>query len=218
MFNFSDPYLLIARIPALLIGFAVHEYGHAWMADRLGDPTPRSMGRLTLNPIAHLDFFGTLMALFFYFGWAKPVMTNPSYYRKDKRRGHMMVAAAGPVMNFIIAFFTLLLMYISALWLPKTQWSPYLSIILQTILFLNLCLGVFNLIPIPPLDGFSILKGVMPYSMYNQLYVLERYGFLILLLVLVSGAAGSILWPLVNAIYFIFNEIILLLFRPFLGG
>ena len=108
MFGFNLT-TLIANIPALLIGFAFHEYAHAWAADRLGDPTPRSQGRLTLNPLVHLDLFGTLMAFLYQFGWAKPVMTNPQYFKGDKLRGRMLVSLAGPTMNLIVAFVALLL-------------------------------------------------------------------------------------------------------------
>lgn len=215
--NFSYA-TLIANIPALLIGFAVHEYAHAWMADRLGDPTPRSQGRLTLNPLVHLDFFGALMALFFRFGWAKPVMTQPQYYRGDKRRGHMMVAAAGPIMNFIVAFVTLFLWYLTIYWFHGSTWISTINLIFEAILILNLCLGVFNLIPIPPLDGFSILTGLVPQRTADKLYVLEQYGFLILIIVLITGIAGAILSPVVNGILAVYKIIITLILSPFLGA
>ena len=215
--NYINPYFMIATVPALLIGFAVHEYGHAWMADRLGDPTPRSLGRLTLNPIAHLDFLGALMALFFLFGWAKPVLTNPSYYRGDKRKGHMMVAAAGPMMNFIVAFAVLFLMYPVMYWLRGSTWGQYVNLVLYVTVLLNLGLGIFNLIPIPPLDGFSILRGVLPWHMANKLYFLEKYGFVILLVLLLTNAASRILIPLRSGIYYAYASIIEVILKPFFG-
>lgn len=210
--------ILIANIPALLIGFAFHEFAHAWAADRLGDPTPRSQGRLTLNPFVHLDLFGTIMALLFRFGWAKPVMTNPQYYRGDKKTGHMLVSAAGPIMNFCIAFVTMFIWFLTLYLLPNSEWSHYINLIFQAIVILNLCLGIFNLLPIPPLDGFSILLGLLPERLGSKLYFLEQYGFLILMLLILTGLTRNILYPLMNGIYTVYAKIVLLVLSPFFGA
>ncbi len=216
MFGFDIP-TLIANVPALLIGFAFHEYAHGWVADRLGDPTPRSQGRLTLNPIAHLDFFGTLMALLFRFGWAKPVMTNPQYYRGDKRRGHMLVALAGPSMNLIMAFIVMFLWFLTLQWLQGSEWSSIILLIFQSTVFMNLGLGVFNLLPIPPLDGFAVLGGILPARFTPQLHVLEQYGMIILMVFLFTNILSKILSPVVIGIFIAYQKIISLILTPFLG-
>jgi len=216
LFGFDIP-TLIANVPALLIGFAFHEYAHGWVADRLGDPTPRSQGRLTLNPIAHLDFFGTLMALLFRFGWAKPVMTNPQYYRGDKRRGHMLVALAGPGMNLIMAFIVMFLWFLTLQWLQGSEWSSIILLIFQSTVFMNLGLGVFNLLPIPPLDGFAVLGGILPARFTPQLHVLEQYGMIILMVFLFTNILSKILSPVVIGIFIVYQKIISLILTPFLG-
>jgi len=216
LFGFDIP-TLIANVPALLIGFAFHEYAHGWVADRLGDPTPRSQGRLTLNPIAHLDFFGTLMALLFRFGWAKPVMTNPQYYRGDKRRGHMLVALAGPSMNLIMAFIVMFLWFLTLQWLQGSEWSSIILLIFQSTVFMNLGLGVFNLLPIPPLDGFAVLGGILPARFTPQLHVLEQYGMIILMVFLFTNILSKILSPVVIGIFIAYQKIISLILTPFLG-
>ncbi|HUX47298.1 MAG TPA: site-2 protease family protein [Desulfosporosinus sp.] len=216
MFGFDLP-SIIANIPALLIGFAFHEFAHAWAADRLGDPTPRSQGRLTLNPIAHLDLFGTLMALLYRFGWAKPVMTNPQYYRGDKKRGQMLVALAGPIMNLLIAFVVMFLWFLTMHWMQGSEWSSIISIIFQSTVLMNLGLGIFNLLPIPPLDGFAVLRGILPVRFAPQLHLLEQYGMFILIFLLFTPILGTVLYPAVDGIYNAYKAIIILILTPFLG-
>jgi Zn-dependent protease len=207
----------IANIPALMIGFAFHEFAHAWVADRLGDPTPRSQGRLTLNPIAHLDLFGTLMALLFRFGWAKPVMTNPQYYRGNKRRGHMMVALAGPIMNLFMAFVVMFLWFLTMHWTQGSAWGSYIQPIFEATVFMNLGLGIFNLLPIPPLDGFAVLEGVLPERFAPQLHVIQQYGMIILMVLLFTDILSKVLFPAVNGIAYVYQSIIILILTPFLG-
>lgn len=215
MFDFNLP-TIIANIPALIIGFAFHEFAHAWVADRLGDPTPRSQGRLTLNPLSHLDPFGTLMALLYRFGWAKPVMTNPRYYKGNKRRGQMLVSLAGPVMNFLTAFIVMLLWFLTMHWIQESAWSDIISQVFQATVFMNLGLGIFNLIPIPPLDGFAVLRGLLPERFDHQLHVLEQYGMLILIILLFTDIVNNILYPAMNAIATAYQAIIILILTPFL--
>ena len=216
MFGFDLP-SIIANIPALLIGFAFHEFAHGWVADRLGDPTPRSQGRLTLNPIAHLDLFGTLMALLYRFGWAKPVMTNPQYYRGDKKQGQMLVALAGPIMNLLIAFVVMFLWFLTMHWIQGSAWSIYIERVFEATVFMNLGLGIFNLLPIPPLDGFAVLVGVLPQRFTPQLHMLEQYGMIILVILLFTDILGKVLFPAVNGIAFAYQTIITLILTPFLG-
>ena len=208
---------IIANIPALMIGFAFHEFAHAWVADRLGDPTPRSQGRLTLNPISHLDLFGTLMALLYRFGWAKPVMTNPQYYKGNKRRGQMQVALAGPLMNLFMAFVVMLLWFLTMHWIRGSEWSSIISLVFQSTVFMNLGLGIFNLLPIPPLDGFAVLRGVLPERFDPQLHVLEQYGMIILVILLFTDILGKVLFPAVSGIAYAYQAIIALILTPFLG-
>lgn len=216
MFDFNLT-TIIANIPALMIGFAFHEFAHAWVADRLGDPTPRSQGRLTLNPFVHLDLFGTLMALLYRFGWAKPVMTNPHYYRGDKRRGQILVALAGSIMNLITAFVIMLLWFLTMFWTQGSEWSAIISLVFQSAVFMNLGLGIFNLLPIPPLDGFGVLRGLLPEQFAPQLQVLEQYGMIILIVLLFTDILGKVLSPAVIGIFNVYQKIISLILTPFLG-
>lgn len=216
MFDFSLPGI-IANVPALMIGFAFHEFAHAWVADRLGDPTPRSQGRLTLNPFVHLDLFGTLMALLYRFGWAKPVMTNPLYYRGDKRRGQIMVSLAGSVMNLLVAFVVMFIWFVTMLSLESSQWSEILSLVFQSTVLMNLGLGIFNLLPIPPLDGFGVLSGLLPGRYAPQLRMMEQYGMIILVLLLFTDVFGKVLSPVRFEIFYAYQKIITLILTPFLG-
>lgn len=216
MFDFNLV-TIIANIPALMIGFAFHEFAHAWVADRLGDPTPRSQGRLTLNPFVHLDLFGTLMALLYRFGWAKPVMTNPHYYRGDKRRGQIMVSLAGSVMNLIVAFVAMLLWFVTMLWIQGSEWYDIIYLVFESIVYMNLGLGVFNLLPIPPLDGFGVLGGLLPERFASQLNMVEQYGMIILIVLLFTDILGKVLSPAVFGILLVYQKIITLLLTPFIG-
>ncbi|HBV89114.1 MAG TPA: site-2 protease family protein [Desulfosporosinus sp.] len=198
-----------------MIGFAFHEFAHAWVADRLGDPTPRSQGRLTLNPFVHLDLFGTIMALLYRFGWAKPVITNPHYYRGDKRRGQILVALAGSIMNLVIAFVLMLLWFITMLGIQGSEWSGIISLVFQSAVLMNLGLGVFNLLPIPPLDGFTVFGGLLPERFAPQLRVIEQYGMIILIVLLFTDILGKILSPAVIGIFYAYQKIISLILTPF---
>jgi len=173
------------RILILLIAFPVHELAHAITADRLGDSTPRYHGRITLNPLAQLNLLGSFLMLFVGLGWAY-VPINPSALRPNPRTGHMIVAAAGPVSNLIMAVLCALLWHSLS---PALQTFNSLAL-LQAVLFLlfnfawiNLALFFLNLVPITPLDGFFVLKGLLPYDLAYQLEKLQRFGFLIFLAV-----------------------------------
>lgn len=210
---------LIANVPALLIGFAFHEFAHAWVADLLGDPTPRSQGRLTLNPFVHLDIFGSLMALLFRFGWAKPVMINPTYFKGNPLRGRMLVALAGPVMNLLLAFLSMLAWLATSVFLQGSQWSQYSSVLTQifmAIVLMNLGLGIFNLIPIPPLDGFAVLSGLLPARYARYLWALESYGMIILALLLLTNILGSVLSPIMSGLFNLYLNVGQLIFSPWL--
>ncbi|NPA90977.1 MAG: site-2 protease family protein [Chloroflexi bacterium] len=181
-------------LPAVIIGFTLHEYAHAWMAVRLGDPTPRWEGRLTLNPLKHLDPLGTLLVFIAFVGWAKPVRWNPRNLRVPIRWGVLLVAAAGPVMNLLLAIAGALLLR----GVMGGVHSPVLHRVLYVFVSFNVLLFVFNLIPLPPLDGFAVLSSLAPPSWHELIGLLQRYGTLVLLLLLFLP--GSFLGPLLHAI------------------
>lgn len=216
MINFDLP-TFIALIPALLIGLAFHEFAHAWMADYLGDPTPRSQGRLTLNPLVHLDIFGTIMILFYRFGWAKPVQINPNNFRGNPLRARMFVSLAGPVMNLSIAFISMLIWGICEIFLQSSAWWDAFLPVLINIVSLNIGLGVFNLIPIPPLDGFAVLGGILPRNLAEKFWTLEPYGILVLMVLLFTNVLGNILVPMREAIFNLYQIIIFRVLSLFFG-
>ncbi len=183
---------ILIALPIILLSLTVHEYAHAAVANALGDPTARWQGRLTLNPIAHLDVFGTLtLILTQRFGWAKPVPINPAYF-KDWRRGMMLVGVAGPLANLALAF---LLGLPLRLGIPM----PYtLGRLVVSGLIINLGLAAFNLIPIPPLDGSRLLLGVLRGRNLYVYHQIESYGSFILLLLVFSGATRVIILPIMN--------------------
>lgn len=174
---------LIARAIVLLIAFTVHELAHAVTADRLGDPTPRRMGRITLNPLAHLDPFGTIMLLLVGFGWAKPVMVNPMNLRGNPRTSMAIVAIAGPISNIVMAMMGALIFRLGLVdftFNSTLEFLPSPAFLLSEFVWINLILAFFNLIPIPPLDGSKILYAFLPAEWVYRIQPLERFGFLIL--------------------------------------
>lgn len=179
------------RIVAILIAVTFHEYAHAWMADRLGDPTPRLRGRLSLNPIVHLDLLGSLLLLVAGFGWAKPVQVNPRYFT-NWRRGMMIVAVAGPLANITLAFLIGL-----PFQLALVDRSMLVGQVALTAIYFNAVLAVFNLLPVPPLDGSRILSGLLPPAQALAYDRLAQYGpLLLLVLILLPGSfIGSIIGP-----------------------
>jgi Zn-dependent protease len=195
---FGDPVAflqrLVLQIPALLLAVTVHEVSHGFVADRLGDPTARRQGRLTLNPLPHLDPLGALAFVLAGFGWAKPVPVN-AFNLRHPIRDMAWVAAAGPLSNFVVAFLALLLFQFAA---PRMETpffaNPILGVLRYAYLF-NLGLGIFNLIPLPPLDGGHFLPYIFPRARWTLLHQLEQYGPLILILLVMSGATSYIMQP-----------------------
>ena len=171
---------LVARAIVLLIAFTLHELAHALTADYLGDPTPRRMGRITLNPLKHLDPVGTIMLLISGFGWAKPVMVNPYNMRGNPHTSMAIVAAAGPITNLVLAGLGALPFRLGWMF-PSFTAGTSGDFLLTQFVWINLVLAFFNLLPVPPLDGYRILMGLLPLDMAIKLRPLERYGFLILL-------------------------------------
>ncbi|MCL0032618.1 site-2 protease family protein [Peptococcaceae bacterium] len=208
MFDFPTPYEVATLIPAVVIALTFHEYAHAVVAYKLGDPTAKHSGRLTLNPIPHVDPIGMLMLFFVGFGWAKPVPVNPYNFNKPKR-DMVLVSLAGPLSNVILAIaFALLFGVFYAFG------SQFLIDVVEKIIWINVVLAVFNMLPIPPLDGSKILAGILPGDS-AWLNYLEQYGFIILIILLLTGILRPILmffieplWALVQ----VFVGIGLLLF------
>jgi Zn-dependent protease len=183
MFGNMNVSTIVARAIVLLVAFTIHELAHAVTADRLGDPTPRRMGRITLNPLAHLDPVGTVMLLISGFGWAKPVMVQPMNLKGNPRTSMAIVAAAGPISNLIMAvLFALPVRFgLVGLSFGSNGILPTLDSLFFEFIWINLILMFFNLIPVPPLDGSKILMGILPVEMASRLRVLDQYGFIILL-------------------------------------
>jgi len=194
---------LVLLAPAFLLAITVHEFSHGYIANRLGDPTAKNAGRLSFNPLVHLDLFGVMALLFIGFGWAKPVPVNPLNLA-NPRRDNLWISLAGPVSNFLSAFvFGLIFRVLSPVLI-----SSDIGIIALNMLFvavwINLILTIFNLLPIPPLDGFHILEGLVSYENYIKLQAFSRYGHFILL--------GLIMFSVITRIH-IFG----ILFNPFLA-
>jgi Zn-dependent protease len=169
-----DPAVQVILIPVIIFALSFHEFSHGWMAYRYGDPTAKNVGRLTLNPMAHLDVFGSLALYLMGFGWAKPVPVDPRYLANPKR-DMMWIALAGPISNLIVALVSgILLSVLLRIGLIGSQ-SPLLMVLIMS-LQINLVLAIFNFIPIPPLDGSRILGGLIPYKYQNELAKFEYYG------------------------------------------
>ncbi len=196
---------LLLSIPAILIAITFHEFAHAWMADRLGDDTPRNQGRLTLNPLKHLDPVGAILLLTAGFGWGKPVQISSNNFNRtiSIRKGNALVSLAGPVMNFILAIvfsiiYGLLAAFGSSFLLTTTGYVIE-QIILYTI-SINVGLGVFNLIPLPPLDGSKILLGFLP-SRARAWYTNHEYIlYIIFIAIWITPIAGLIIKPVIGFI------------------
>ncbi|KPU42846.1 peptidase family M50 [Oxobacter pfennigii] len=208
---FDNAYLMdrllsgILTLPAILIGLTFHEFAHAYWANKFGDPTPERQGRLTLNPFAHIDLWGLLMFLFAGFGWAKPVQTSPSHYQGDIRKKDIIVSAAGPFANLFVA-----VVFAAMIWLFNMMViedalnslnTSILYIILYRIVWINCILFIFNLIPIPPLDGFHILSNLLPYHVFRFVYTAEKYGYIILMIFILSPFSDLIIGNGASAIY-----------------
>jgi Zn-dependent protease len=182
---------MILRIPALLIAITLHEYAHARVSYALGDPTPKWTGRLSLNPLAHLDPIGLLMLWIFRFGWAKPVQINPSYYDNPKK-GIMLVSLAGPLANLAIAFLTLIVLKIG-FFAGSILFYNFVYILYMY----NIVLAVFNLIPIPPLDGSKILGSFLRGKNLYDFQKFSNYGPLILIFLAYFGLLNIIMNPMI---------------------
>jgi Zn-dependent protease len=194
----------IILAPPLLLALTLHEFAHGYVAFRLGDPTAQGAGRLTLNPLKHLDPLGTIAFFIFHIGWAKPVPVNPVYF-KNPQKDMLWVALAGPATNLVLALVSALM--VKTVWL-LAQILPY-SVLGESILvplnhtliasvWINLVLCIFNFLPIPPLDGSRILTGILPNGLARSYASIERYGFILLIILAVSGILSKMIMPLIT--------------------
>ena len=200
---------LIVGLPGIIIAMTVHEWAHARVAYALGDYTPRLQGRLTLNPAAHVDPIGLAMLIIAHFGWAKPVQINPMNF-SNPRRDDILVSLAGPASNLFIAFFALIL--INLLIKIGFPVSDGLEIVFKLIIIYNINFAIFNMLPIPPLDGSHILRNLLPYELARQYELLERYSFIFLILILATPILSYVFVPLQRLIFGIFNAIVGIIF------
>jgi Zn-dependent protease len=195
---------LIIMAPPLLLALTVHEFAHGYVAFRLGDPTAHALGRLTLNPLKHLDPLGTIAFFIVNFGWAKPVPVNPAYFRNPER-DMLWVALAGPATNLALAVISALMAKVISL---LAQLIPYsavgeailvpLSGTLIASVWINLVLCILNVLPIPPLDGSKILAGLLPPDLARSYASFEKYGFLLIILLAVTGVLSKLIVPIIK--------------------
>ena len=196
---------LLLTLPGVIIAITFHEFAHAFAADKLGDDTPRLQGRLSLNPLAHLDPIGSLMLLFARVGWGKPVQINPTNFNRtiSMSKGEAIVSAAGPIMNFILAIIFCVVYFIIQKFagaFAVTQAGNIVMTIIMSTVLVNLGLGIFNLIPIPPLDGSKILKNFLPYKAKAWMESNEYLFYILFLVLWVLGILGNIISPLISLV------------------
>ncbi len=197
---------LLLTIPGVIIAISLHEFAHAWMAVRLGDDTPLRQGRLSIDPLKHLDPIGIMMLMFCGIGWGRPVQIDSSNFNpKYRRNGEALVSLAGPLMNFIIAFVLtlidgLILKFAVASFLSTTPGRVILTMI-QSAIIMNIGLGVFNLIPLPPLDGSKIFIRFMPYNVRNWIYDHEMWFYMAFLVLWITNLSSIIITPIMTGIY-----------------
>ncbi len=190
----------ILTIPAVIIAMTFHEFAHAWMANHFGDTTPKAQGRLTLNPASHIDPFGFVLLLFAGVGWGRPVMINPNQFTSNRSRAtcEALVSLAGPVMNFILAILFTILYFLLGMLGTATGLIGTIALFVLYTIYINIGLGVFNLIPLPPLDGEKIFRNVLPYNaiqwLDNQANTLQ----LVFMILWITGLLGYIVTPVVS--------------------
>ena len=195
MFFNGSLFTMVAGVVIVLMSLTVHEVSHGYAAYKLGDSTAKNEGRLSLNPLKHLDPICALLLFIFGFGWAKPVPVNPYYFNGDRRKGMMLVSFAGPASNLILAF------VLVAIYMAGHLGYSTAGLILSRAITLNIYLAIFNLIPIPPLDGSKILAGFLPQATaYKFLSTVEQYGFLILMVLIFFNITDIVLVPIANVV------------------
>ena len=205
--DFGSLLSMVTRLAAVLLCLTVHETCHGLAAYALGDPTARREHRLSLNPLRHIDWFGLLMMFVAGFGWAKPVPVNPNYFKKPKQ-GMALTALAGPVSNFLLALLTLLAARIFCDVAAYSEANQRILDFLLMVALLSIGLGLFNLLPIPPLDGSKVLFAVLPDGAYNQLMRYERYGMLLLFALVFFDVGSSAFSAAIEWVFELFCRIV----------
>ena len=203
----SGNYLLslLLTLPGVIIAITFHEFAHAYAAYKLGDDTPRMQGRLNLNPLSHMDPIGFVLLIFAHIGWGKPVQINPrNFDRKySMSKGEAIVSVAGPVMNFVLALVFTIIYFAVLKFVPGimlTQWGAIVITMISSTIIVNVGLGVFNLIPLPPLDGSKIFRNFMSYNVKEWLDRYEKYFYIAFLILWITGLAGQIISPIIEFI------------------
>ncbi|MDR1815966.1 MAG: site-2 protease family protein [Clostridiales Family XIII bacterium] len=198
--NFGDFLMSMAIVlPGIVLGITVHEFAHAFSAYRLGDPTPKQMGRVTLNPLAHIDPVGIIALIFVHFGWGKPVVVNPYAFRTHRRLKNIVVDVAGVVTNFVVAFLLMGLLY--ALLIRGVSAGGIGYQIAYYAVMMNVILMLFNLLPIPPLDGFGILTEIFDLRRFRWYEAFYNNGSIILLVLILFNITSGLLTPGMNAVF-----------------
>lgn len=199
---------LLLTVPGVLIALTFHEFAHAWAANKLGDETPRLQGRLNLNPLSHIDPVGFVFLIVAGFGWGKPVQIDPRNFngKYSLSKAEAIVSAAGPIMNFILAFVFLIIYYVlfvvtDAVAGLSMQWQQILFAIITYTVSINIGLGVFNLIPLPPLDGSKILTHFLPYNAREWFYRNQQIFYIVFLILFITRLSSVILTPIFTAVF-----------------
>jgi len=205
---------ILIMVPAMLMALTIHELCHGLSAYWLGDSTAKRDGRLSLNPIKHIDPIGLLLLLFVGFGWAKPVMVNP-YNLKNPKVDMALISIAGPLSNFIMAFLGMMIFYAIFFFAPVTAFTIHAINAVRMFTFINIVLGVFNLLPIPPLDGSKVVAGLLPDSVYRSLPPVGMYGMIFLMILMFTGITGQVIFPIINAVFDAFASVALSFYSLF---
>lgn len=202
---------MLASLPAIIVGLSFHEFAHAKMAIKLGDPTPKMQGRDTLSPLSHIDPIGFLCLLVAHFGWGRPVQIDPRYF-KDPFKGQMLVSLAGPVMNLIIAFISLIVYNIvlasGVLVTMGDVGIEVVRLILEYMVIINIALFIFNLLPLPNFDGSKILMYFVSDKWKMRLLNMEKYGLIIFLIIVITPVADYVISPILITVFNIMQYII----------
>lgn len=214
---------LLLTVPGVLIALTFHEFAHAWAANKLGDETPRVQGRLNLNPLSHIDPVGFVFLIVAGFGWGKPVQIDPRNFngKYSLSKAEAIVSAAGPIMNFILAFVFLIIYYLlfsvtNVLGALSIQWQQVIFLVISYTISINIGLGVFNLIPLPPLDGSKILMHFLPYKAKEWFYNNQQIFYIIFLLIWITGLSSVVLNPIFSGVLNGMNWVVAKLFSLFI--
>lgn len=196
---------LLLTLPGVIVAITFHEFAHAYSAYKLGDDTPKMQGRLNLNPASHIDPVGFILLIFAHFGWGKPVQINPRNFDKkySMSAGEAIVSMAGPIMNFILAIVFSIIYFAVYKFAPAfigTELGFYIMLMIQSAMVVNVGLGVFNLIPLPPLDGSKIFRNFMSYNVKMWLDKYQHYFYIAFLILWITGLAGRLISPIINLI------------------